>query len=163
MSESFNDITDPQLERPLVFDYLKDLSLFSGFASEFSDNFLLNLNYYPLNWNVSKASNIYGENDSKTYEDPVRLRANVELDPPVKLLEKYGIQHKREVIFYIAMIKFKESGINPKTDDQIEYEHVMYKVTEVQKEDLVAGTNQATTVALFCTRAPKNERAYTPT
>lgn len=162
MPSEFVGITDPAEERPQVFDYANDLALFNGFANEFSDIYLLNLNYYSFDWDTSTPSNIYGEQDTKTYRDPVRIRANAELNPPKKRLEKWGIQHPRDVIFLIAMTKFEQANISPQVDDQIEYEHVMYRVTEVQKAERIEGTNQAMSVSLFCERIPKKERAAIP-
>ncbi len=164
MSNAYQPILDNPSERPRTFDFTRDSQLLRGFGQEFGDRFLQDLEYYAVDFSASSPNNIYGEQDetgivfdSSTVK--LRLRVNIELNPTNRRLEKWGIKEHRDLVFFVAINALEEKNISPKVGDQIKYEDIFYRVTEVQIDSRERASMRPLTVRIIGIRGQTRENA----
>ena len=159
MGNEYTPIVDPSLERPSTFDFTVDSAFLRGFGKEFSNRFLQNIQYFPLNFTASIPTNIYGEQDQDgtVWDEAFRIRASAEINPSKRQLEKWGIKEHRDIVFHVAIKVLEDENISPKVGDQILYENLYYKLTDVQVETREKASLRPLSIRMLANRTPDRE------
>jgi hypothetical protein len=131
--------------------------IFNSAFDELINNFGSNVNYYVNTYNVSAIDNLYGEDPTKAYLDPQRIRMYITVSDNAITLKKFGFASDEEFTGYISIDTFTNqfSSLNytsfgqrvePKSGDVVELVDYacrpgnrgprFYEITERVDEDI---------------------------
>lgn len=131
--------------------------IFNNSMSELINNFGTNVNYYVNTYNVSATDNFYGEDPTRVYSDPQRIRMYVQVSDNAITLRKFGFVSEEEFTGYVhidtfttlfSSLSYNTFGqrVEPKSGDVIELVDYycrpgergprMYEITERVDEDI---------------------------
>jgi hypothetical protein len=131
--------------------------IFNNSMSELINNFGTNVNYYVNTYNVSATDNFYGEDPTRAYSNPQRIRMYVQVSDNAITLRKFGFVSEEEFTGFVhidtfttlfSSLSYNTFGqrVEPKSGDVIELVDYycrpgdrgprMYEITERVDEDI---------------------------
>lgn len=131
--------------------------IYNNAFGELINNFGSNVNYYVNTYNVSATDNFYGEDPTKRYSEPQRIRMYVQVSDNAITLKKFGFVSDEEFTGFVSIDTFTNlfSGLDypsfgqrvePKSGDVVELVDYtcrpgsrgprFYEITERVDEDI---------------------------
>lgn len=131
--------------------------IFNNSMSELINNFGTNVNYYVNTYNVSATDNFYGEDPTRAFSIPQRIRMYVQVSDNAITLRKFGYVAEEEFTGFLHIDTFTSlfsslsystfgQRIEPKSGDVVELVDYycrpgdrgprMYEITERVDEDI---------------------------
>lgn len=130
----------------------KDLTFIKARNSELFLRGMPNLTVEKLDKNASQsddADDLYGESRVRAWSAPVTIRAFAQIDPEEDLLTRFGIQQKRDVVFWLSQQLLDEVSLTVETGDRIKYDGIYYEVMSVHRSDFHVNYQDPTTGRLL--------------
>lgn len=131
--------------------------IFNNSMSELINNFGTNVNYYVNTYNVSATDNFYGEDPTRAFLTPQRIRMYVQVSDNAITLRKFGFVSEEEFTGFLHIDTFTSifsslsyntfgQRVEPKSGDVVELVDYycrpgdrgprMYEITERVDEDI---------------------------
>lgn len=131
--------------------------IYNNAFGELINNFGTNVNYYVNTYNISATDNLYGEDPTRRFSEPQRIRMYVQVSDNAITLKKFGFVSDEEFTGYVSIDTFTNlfSGLDypsfgqrvePKSGDVVELVDYtcrpgnrgprFYEITERVDEDI---------------------------
>lgn len=104
-------------------DFQGESLIFNNAFNEIINNFGTNVNYYVNTYSVSATDNFYGEDPTRRFSDPLRIRMYVQVSDNAITLKKFGFVSDEEFTGFVSIDTFTNlfSGLNyPSFDQRVE-------------------------------------------
>ena len=124
-----------------LFGGSRDMSLFYHLNKEMIERIMdIQVLLYKLNLN-STDTNLYGEADTKVYDNAVFLHAIINLSPSDATRDDYGVDRNQQIEFAFFRDTLVEADINPEIGDIVEYDGGFWEIDNTSETQYYAGKN----------------------
>ena len=127
-----------------LFGSARDASLIRSINNELITDFIdTEIEFYKLILNQSRE-NIYGESDTKSYYQPIKIPCIVQKDEKTMISDDFGLDSTRTGIFAFSRDYLADRTIVIEEGDVLTWDNEFYEIDKVGSSQYWSGRNPST-------------------